>query len=57
MTSSHPGVVCAGCGAANSRGSRFCTDCGKAMSGIICSRCGDTAQSGARFCAQCGNTL
>ena len=53
-TLSDPGVVCVGCGAVNSHGSRFCNGCGK---GIICNRCGDRAQSGARFCAQCGNTL
>lgn len=46
--------VCAGCGAANAVGARFCQQCGATLAAGKCGGCGIELAAGARFCPQCG---
>jgi predicted nucleic acid-binding Zn ribbon protein len=51
-------VGCSGCGSQIPAGSKFCLNCGKAVSAEqFCPNCGGKAPSGARFCQDCGNKL
>ncbi|HEY7785016.1 MAG TPA: SPFH domain-containing protein [Pyrinomonadaceae bacterium] len=47
---------CPKCGASNSAGVKFCSECGEKMGAttVSCVKCGSPLQSGAKFCAECG---
>jgi class 3 adenylate cyclase/tetratricopeptide (TPR) repeat protein len=47
---------CAGCGAGNPDGHRFCSSCGAALTGS-CPACGAPAAPDQRFCGACGQAL
>ncbi|MDQ1601916.1 MAG: hypothetical protein QOD68_3390, partial [Actinomycetota bacterium] len=47
---------CATCGTTNVEGSRFCVECGAALS-QTCTSCGQPIQAGFKFCGQCGAPL
>jgi class 3 adenylate cyclase/tetratricopeptide (TPR) repeat protein len=49
-------LICASCGTENRAGSRFCDNCGAAMS-TSCPTCGEPNRADARFCANCGSAL
>ena len=49
-------VACSSCGTENQSGSRFCNQCGAAMS-PTCAACGHQNAPGSRFCNECGATL
>lgn len=49
-------MKCAGCGADNREGQKFCTNCGSRLA-IVCPQCGTAAEPGQRFCGQCGGRL
>ena len=51
------GLVCAGCGAANEPGDRFCAHCGRALLERRCGACGEPFDEGDVFCAKCGARL
>jgi membrane protease subunit (stomatin/prohibitin family) len=51
-------IACPKCGAANSRGAKFCNDCGAqlevAAQTVPCVKCAAQLQAGAKFCTECG---
>ena len=49
-------TICSDCGTENPAGSRFCGNCGTALS-LNCSNCGAANDPGMRFCNQCGSRL
>jgi predicted ATPase/class 3 adenylate cyclase len=49
-------MKCSSCNADNLQTSRFCTQCGAALS-IMCSRCGARSPAKSNFCAECGANL
>ncbi len=49
-------MVCSSCGAANSDGARFCSECGTPLA-LTCSACGHAYRPGQKFCEQCGSSL
>jgi len=49
-------LVCASCGAENSSGARFCSECGAALQ-RTCQACGFEQPAGATFCSNCGIAL
>lgn len=58
-TSGAAGATCPHCGAKIKAGSKFCPDCGKAISaaGAKCPSCGKSVPSGTKFCPECGASL
>jgi len=49
-------LICPTCGTENAAGSRFCDECGTALS-AACPNCGEPHRPGAKFCANCGYAL
>ena len=49
-------MICANCGTQNELGTRFCDECGAALS-AACPTCGATNRPTAKFCATCGTAL
>lgn len=49
-------ITCATCGHANEHGSKFCDECGKALT-IDCPRCHHPNEPSSRFCQECGGAL
>jgi class 3 adenylate cyclase/tetratricopeptide (TPR) repeat protein len=49
-------VICPNCSSENEPGSKFCNECGTALS-AGCPNCGATNKPGARFCNECGTAL
>jgi len=49
-------LVCASCGAENSSGARFCSECGAPLQ-RTCQACGFEQPAGATFCSNCGIAL
>ena len=49
-------VICTNCGTHNEAGTRFCDECGAALT-AACPNCGATNRPSAKFCAKCGTTL
>lgn len=51
-------IACPKCNAANTRGARFCNECGEklevAAQTVPCVKCGASLQAGAKFCNECG---
>jgi len=47
--------ACAGCGAVNRPGAKFCSECGAGLA-VTCPQCNAPA-SGGRFCSECGALL
>jgi class 3 adenylate cyclase/tetratricopeptide (TPR) repeat protein len=47
---------CSSCGSDNSKGKRFCGDCGAPLENH-CSKCGTQNPAGKRFCGDCGTPL
>lgn len=48
---------CPVCGASISIDSKFCAECGAALTDLFCSHCGTKLDSGAKFCPQCGKKI
>jgi membrane protease subunit (stomatin/prohibitin family) len=54
------GFVCGKCQSPNAPGSKFCANCGNALSApkvAHCTQCGTAATPNARFCGSCGASL
>ena len=49
-------MICSNCGTQNEPGTRFCDECGAALS-AACPNCGATNRPSAKFCATCGTAL
>lgn len=49
-------VTCITCGAANDPGSRFCDNCGRALT-TVCPSCRHENEPGSNFCDACGQAL
>jgi predicted RNA-binding Zn-ribbon protein involved in translation (DUF1610 family) len=49
-------VMCVTCGAANEPGSRFCDNCGSALT-TVCPSCRHENDPGSNFCDACGQAL
>jgi class 3 adenylate cyclase/predicted ATPase len=49
-------VTCASCGAENTPGKKFCTECGKPLT-PVCPTCGAEIAGTERFCGECGTPL
>ena len=49
-------MTCAGCGAENPAGKRFCGECGAALE-LACAACGATNPPDKKFCGDCGATI
>ncbi len=49
-------IACASCGEANSKGSKFCLECGSAFE-AKCGICGETLPPKAKFCNACGEKV
>jgi len=49
-------MICAGCGANNPDGMKFCGKCGASLA-ASCSACGFDSPPGFRFCGRCGRSL
>jgi class 3 adenylate cyclase/tetratricopeptide (TPR) repeat protein len=49
-------LICPNCGTDNAAASRFCDECGTALS-ANCPNCGEPHRPGAKFCANCGFAL
>ncbi|MBR8312599.1 zinc ribbon domain-containing protein [Burkholderia dolosa] len=47
-------LACAGCGALNAAGARFCAQCGASQRARACARCHAALVANARFCLTCG---
>lgn len=47
-------LACAGCGALNAAGARFCAQCGASQRARACARCHAALVADARFCLTCG---
>src|SRR5690349_5478602 len=47
--------ACAGCGAVNRPGAKFCSECGAPLA-VTCPQC-NAPVSGGRFCSECGALL
>jgi membrane protease subunit (stomatin/prohibitin family) len=51
-------IACPKCNAANTRGAKFCNECGAtlevASQTVPCVKCGASLQAGAKFCNECG---
>ena len=51
-------IACPKCNAANTRGAKFCNECGAALEvaaqTVPCVKCGASLQAGAKFCNECG---
>jgi membrane protease subunit (stomatin/prohibitin family) len=53
-----PTITCPGCNAAIPAGSKFCSNCGKAVpTGPTCPKCNAAIDPTAKFCAACGASL
>ncbi len=49
---------CPHCGAEVSPSSKFCGECGQAISAnLTCGKCGTESEAGTKFCPECGNKL
>ncbi len=46
--------ICGFCGAVQSRGNVFCTECGKKI-GTTCTKCGHYLKSSDNYCPKCGH--
>src|SRR4029079_19695308 len=49
-------MLCPTCSTRNSPESRYCSQCGSALT-MMCSSCGRANDRKARFCSECGNKL
>jgi hypothetical protein len=49
-------MECPSCAAKVSEGSRFCSNCGAALS-VHCQECAHNNAAGSKFCANCGTRL
>ena len=50
----HINGICGFCGAVQSRGNAFCTECGKKI-GITCTECGHVLKPSDNYCPKCGH--
>lgn len=50
----HINVICGFCGAVQSKGNIFCTECGKKI-GIVCTHCGHFLKPTDNYCPKCGH--
>ncbi len=54
-------LTCAKCGATAAPGTKFCPECGDALSApdmpLTCAKCGTVAAPGTKFCPECGAAL
>ncbi len=48
--------ACASCGEANPKGSKFCLECGSALT-ALCGACGEGLPTAAKFCNACGEKV
>lgn len=48
---------CNNCGETNTKGNKFCSNCGNILSQAICNACGAEISSNMKFCLNCGSKL